>query len=154
MTDAASTMKISKPSITLKNRINHFSCIAHIVHHIDHFLIENYDYTPPGSFIGKVGKQLREFDDRIGLMMNALESLGISDNTSETMVQRVPDSPIKIMLVMSDSVLSVVKKPQSTKAVIASHSLSGGQRVSTTHSGDQTMICQFPNSIFLPLLPK
>ena len=81
MTDAASTMKISKPSITLKNRINHFSCIAHIVHHIDHFLIENYDYTPPGSFIGKVGKQLREFDDRIGLMMNALESLSIADNT-------------------------------------------------------------------------
>ena len=43
--------------------------------------IENYDYTRPGSFIGKAGEQLREFDDRIGLMMNALESLGIADNT-------------------------------------------------------------------------
>ena len=43
--------------------------------------IENYDYTRPGSFIGKAGEQLREFDDRIGLMMNALESMKIADNT-------------------------------------------------------------------------
>jgi arylsulfatase A-like enzyme len=43
--------------------------------------IENYDYTRPGSFIGKAGEQLREFDDRIGLMMSALEKLGIADNT-------------------------------------------------------------------------
>ena len=43
--------------------------------------IENYDYTRPGGFIGKAGEQLREFDDRIGLMMNALEELKIADNT-------------------------------------------------------------------------
>lgn len=43
--------------------------------------IEEYDYTRPGSFIGKYGEQIREFDDRIGLMMKALEDLAIAENT-------------------------------------------------------------------------
>ena len=43
--------------------------------------IEEYDYARPGSFIGKYGEQIREFDDRIGLMMKALEDLAIADNT-------------------------------------------------------------------------
>ena len=43
--------------------------------------IEEYDYTRPGSFIGKAGEQLREFDDRIGLMMKTLEDLNLADNT-------------------------------------------------------------------------
>ena len=43
--------------------------------------IEQYDYTRPGSFIGKAGEQLREFDDRIGFMMKSLEDLNIADNT-------------------------------------------------------------------------
>ena len=43
--------------------------------------IEEYNYARPGSFIGKYGEQIREFDDRIGLMMKALEDLAIAENT-------------------------------------------------------------------------
>ena len=43
--------------------------------------IAEYDHVRPGGFIGKPGEQLREFDDRIGLMLKALEDLNLADNT-------------------------------------------------------------------------
>ena len=39
---------------------------------------KEYDYARPGGFIGKPGEQLREFDDRIGLMLKTLEDLNIA----------------------------------------------------------------------------